>query len=373
MQLKIFSDLCYAPSEAFLVPMLSPFLERSDLLESDASINIQYGRFSQYEKIAHSLFQLVNIDAADIVLFPSAWEISRNLQGRQLLEELANKANSLKKPLVVFVGGDLPVKLPIQNVFIFHTSLYRFERSSKSFGMPAFIDDIYKKSSFQSFVRTKSCKPKVGFCGISPPINMKFGKQKIKETVRSLLNSFRISPFTTYQAGHSQRTKALNYCLRSSLIETNFIIQGYSPMTWAYGYLMSTDKSTLEEHRQNYLKNILDSDYVICARGWGNYSIRLYETLCLGRIPVLIDTECVLPYDFSINWKDYCIWINEQETHLIGEKIADFHNRISSRQFIELQVECRKLWENWLSPEGFFSNFYRHFTEVEHNPVKTDY
>ena len=103
MQLKIFSDLCYAPSEAFLVPMLSPFLERSDLLESDASINIQYGRFSQYEKIAHSLFQLVNIDAADIVLFPSAWEISRNLQGRQLLEELANKANSLKKPLVVVI------------------------------------------------------------------------------------------------------------------------------------------------------------------------------------------------------------------------------------------------------------------------------
>lgn len=28
------------------------------------------------------------------------------------------------------------------------------------------------------------------------------------------------------------------------------------------------------------------SDYVLCTRGNGNYSIRFYEALCRGRIPV---------------------------------------------------------------------------------------
>ena len=107
---------------------------------------------------------------------------------------------------------------------------------------------------------------------------------------------------------------------------------------------------------------MIDSDYVLCVRGDGNYSIRFYETLCCGRIPVFINTDCVLPYDFEIDWKDYCIWINQNELHLIDEKIAEFHEKISDKDFIDLQHECCKLWKNWLSPEGFFTNFHKHFS-----------
>jgi hypothetical protein len=39
----------------------------------------------------------------------------------------------------------------------------------------------------------------------------------------------------------------------------------------------------------------------------------------------------------------------------------DFHNSLSEDDFTELQYKCRKVWEEWLSPEGFFANFYRHF------------
>jgi len=49
-------------------------------------------------------------------------------------------------------------------------------------------------------------------------------------------------------------------------------------------------------------------------------SYRLYEALCCGRIPVFIDTDCVLPYDFMIDWKKYFVWVDQSELPLIAEK-----------------------------------------------------
>jgi len=86
----------------------------------------------------------------------------------------------------------------------------------------------------------------------------------------------------------------------------------------------------------------------------------LYETLSFGRIPIFINTDCVLPYDFAIDWKKYCVWVDESELPFIADKVADFHNALAPQEFEDLQYECRRMWEEWLSPEGFFDNFYRH-------------
>jgi hypothetical protein len=39
----------------------------------------------------------------------------------------------------------------------------------------------------------------------------------------------------------------------------------------------------------------------------------------------------------------------------------DISSLDSPPEFVDLQHECRRLWQEWLSPEGFFANFYRHF------------
>jgi hypothetical protein len=33
--------------------------------------------------------------------------------------------------------------------------------------------------------------------------------------------------------------------------------------------------------------------------------------------------------------------------------------------FAARQAEMRRLWEEWISPAGFFSNFHRHFKEAQ--------
>ena len=109
-----------------------------------------------------------------------------------------------------------------------------------------------------------------------------------------------------------------------------------------------------------FLQNLLESDYVLCARGYGNYSHRLYEALACGRIPLFIDTDCVLPFDFAIDWKRFCVWVDQVDLRSVADRVAEFHASISGEEFEELQVACRRLWEEWLSPEAFFANFHRH-------------
>jgi len=113
--------------------------------------------------------------------------------------------------------------------------------------------------------------------------------------------------------------------------------------------------------RREYVQNIVESDYVVCTRGAGNFSYRLYETLSCGRIPVFVDTDCVLPYDFLVDWREHCVWVEEDDLPQIGERVLEFHEGLGEKEFVELQHHCRRFWEQYISPEGFFSNFHRHF------------
>jgi hypothetical protein len=59
--------------------------------------------------------------------------------------------------------------------------------------------------------------------------------------------------------------------------------------------------------RQEFLDNLLRNPYALCVRGADNYSWRLYEALSLGKIPVLIDTGCLLPMEDEIDWDNFIL------------------------------------------------------------------
>ncbi len=50
-----------------------------------------------------------------------------------------------------------------------------------------------------------------------------------------------------------------------------------------------------------YREHLAKTTYVICPRGSENYSFRMYEALNYGRVPVIVDTDMVLPK--QIDWK----------------------------------------------------------------------
>ena len=85
------------------------------------------------------------------------------------------------------------------------------------------------------------------------------------------------------------------------------------------------------------------------------------RSIDLERRLVLTDRDPI-PYDFLIDWRRYVVWVPESKVRQDGNILAEFHSRLSEDEFLTRQRECRRLWEEWLSPEGFFANFHRHFT-----------
>src|SRR5262249_27047502 len=181
--------------------------------------------------------------------------------------------------------SDQPVELP--GATVFRTTLYRSRRRSFEFAQPAWSEDFVERYAHGELpVRTKPAEPTVGFCGLAP---------------RARLARFR--------HGGSQsalRARAPTRLRRTTAGQTNSLV-GKDFVGGAVG-TGNTDTSPMQRVRGEYVQNMLDSDSVLCARGAGNFSFRLYETLSCGRIPVFVDTDCVLPYDFMIEWRGDVGW-----------------------------------------------------------------
>jgi hypothetical protein len=101
---------------------------------------------------------------------------------------------------------------------------------------------------------------------------------------------------------------------------------------------------------------MLNTDYMLCIRGAGNFSIRFYEALSAGRIPLLINTRCALPFDDRIDWRRHCVIVEERDLSRAATILADFHASLSFEQFRKLQAENRRLWEEWLEPLSFLQH-----------------
>lgn len=126
------------------------------------------------------------------------------------------------------------------------------------------------------------------------------------------------------------------------------------------GYLKQSNQKKREINRQKFVDNIFNSDYILCLRGTGNYSFRFYETLSAGRIPVFVNTDSVLPLDDIIDWKKYCVWVEENEIERIDQILLDFHNSLNNVEFTEMQVKIRNLWFEWIQDKAFLNKFHLH-------------
>ena len=74
-------------------------------------------------------------------------------------------------------------------------------------------------------------------------------------------------------------------------------------------------------HHSILIYSVINSEYTLCYRGAANYSLRFYESLCLGRIPLFINTDCMLPFEDRVHWKDVCLWVEEHNLKYIGDAL----------------------------------------------------
>lgn len=237
-------------------------------------------------------------EEADVLVYPKKFDTS-------ILKyiELAKQYN---KKIYSFYNDDNDASTTIEDpLVLFRTSFYNSKRKNNEYAMPVWSQDLFISDKP---TRQKTTKPTVGFCGyISHPI----------------------------------RKQSLDILNNNPYINKNFISRdafwGGSPHNTVI--------------REEYVNNIVNSDFVLCTRGAGNFSYRLYETLSCGRIPLFVDTDCVLPCEDIIDWSQICLVINDLSN--LNYTIREFWNKISEKEYIQMQIKVRETYQKYISPDGF--------------------
>ncbi len=166
--------------------------------------------------------------------------------------------------------------------------------------------------------------------------------------------------YLTRHEGRRIRRRAIHLLAQSRRLQTNFFIRNHYHGGLFKNGIMQPDWQIKKSSQKEFCENVFASHYVLACRGGGNFSRRLYETLALGLIPVFINTDCVLPCEEWVDWKQYCVWAEECEMTRLPQKIMEFHRAMSPTEFLEKQYACRKFWEDWFSPRGYFEQFHRY-------------
>src|SRR6185369_58376 len=95
-----------------------------------------------------------------------------------------------------------------------------------------------------------------------------------------------------------------------------------------------------------------ESDYALDVRGYANASTRLFEILSLGRIPVIIDTERILPFSDELDYSTFSLTVDFRDIKKLPDIVADFHTSVSPEKFIEMQKAARAAYVNYFRPDA---------------------
>ena len=338
--LRIYTELShYNPKQRiYLADILRPFLPNN--------------RFNEFG-IDDDIIKLVeNIEDSDICLLPMAWNYYLNTNQVDKAKKIIHMAQSENKKILVWVKGDYFISIPnYDHLISMYYSTYQSKSTDNTVPLPVIIRDPLSFLELDTIsLRAFNTTPSIGFCGQADS-NMIISSIKTARLAWKNIKYFsHLSKFYpgTLTPPTYLRKKALNILDKTDKIITDFIPRD------RYMGGESKNKCAIKRLKKDFFQNIENTDYTLCIRGTGNFSARLYETLALGRIPVFINTDCILPFNNEIDWKKHLVWVEINEINNIEEKIYTFHDSLTHNSFQLLQEENRMLWEKYFKFSGFF-------------------
>ncbi len=147
-------------------------------------------------------------------------------------------------------------------------------------------------------------------------------------------------------AGHPTRRASLRAVRRSRCVDTDYVLRK------EYWGGKPHDPALVAA----FWSNIEAGQFVVSTRGAGAYSMRLFQAMSAGRIPiVLLDEETDLPFADRIPWDEIAVvarspWALRRALR----RFVDEHGDLS-----DAQRRCRIIWEQFFSLDGFLDQFAR--------------
>ncbi|WP_308992639.1 exostosin family protein [Mariniflexile litorale] len=301
-------------------------------------------------------YQLVDeVKKCDIVVFPI--DYSQFIKFKEAFNNLLQLAKKHDKAIWIYTGGDYGFTNYIKNSYTFRLGGFDSKLNDTTFIIPSFINDPYLSCLPQGFsVLEQENQPSIGFVGHAKSGFFKY----VKEFLNHLKYKFKKSLgliLADKQAFYPSSIKRAHYLRKlqiSKVLKTHFVLRN----NYRAGVQAEFDK---QKSTEEFYNNIFNNVYTFCSRGVGNFSVRFYETLAVGRIPVLLNTDCRLPLKDSIDWSKHIIILDVHKKDSLEKQIMAFHNSKSNETFQELQKNNRKLWETHLIRPSFFIKIHDTF------------
>ncbi|MCC5637253.1 glycosyltransferase family 47 protein [Nostoc sp. CHAB 5844] len=107
----------------------------------------------------------------------------------------------------------------------------------------------------------------------------------------------------------------------------------------------------------DYAELMSRSRFVLCPRGVGTSSIRLFEAMECGAVPVIISDSWIPPT--GPNWEKFSLRIPENQIAEIPSIIESYEHRSE-----EMGQLARQAWENWFADEVSFHRMVEWCIEI---------
>src|SRR4028118_739320 len=301
-------------------------------------------------------FQIVSDRDADAFLLPS----NVSFYSPKRLKEIGKIVSDLKLPSFGFdISNERPK--PKWLDYIIRFSWYRQLQESGGIISPAYLNsdgfDILVETNIRNWQPTpKETIPRVSFCGRE---GGSLGLAAWKILPRNLTRWMATDFFCATTKGirmtccYPLRVDAMQILEKDPRIKTDFIPRGS----------VGVQPGVEGNQRQEFLDNLLRNPYALCVRGTDNYSWRFYEALSLGKIPVLIDTGCLLPMEDEIDWDNFILKVPATQLPELPDRLLAWHSSFSERAFGELQRDLRSISER-MKPVNFYVEMFRKILPV---------
>jgi hypothetical protein len=290
---------------------------------------------------------------ADLALVPMSIPYLIQKGYRKALWSFLKSCEHEGIPVLIFSGGDYGMSLPFKNVITVRLGGFDSSLDENTFIMPPFIDDPYTVLNKEPSLLDLSIPPTIGFVGHSNGSLAKLFKEYFSFLKGNLQRLTGMDPTDSqnFYPSSSRRFRYLKMLEADSNLETNFIHRQ------KYRAGESKESGRTNTQKEFYL-NMESNLYTFCIRGTGNFSARFYETLAMGRIPLVLDTDCRLPFGHRIDWVKHIVRVPEREVRQLSSHLLDFHETLAEESTWEIQQANRSLWEKFFQKDSFFLNLH---------------
>lgn len=120
---------------------------------------------------------------------------------------------------------------------------------------------------------------------------------------------------------------------------------------WIKQWLPSVEKSEFDL----FLELAAESKYLLCPRGYGLNSFRLYEAFQLGCVPVIVTDKLYLPWSDELDWNEFAVLIDRTNISNIDSILKN----IEDKKYNSMLEKGQKIYHSHFTLDGMYDNIIK--------------